>query len=113
DHTITEIPETGTALITGGKNSRGMALMSSTTTQSSGATVTTDKTDYQPGDTVHITGTNWQAGETVQLTIHRDNGTPDDILTATSDAQGNIQNSDLLIVDSDIGVTFLLSALGL
>jgi hypothetical protein len=113
DHTITEIPETGKALITGGKSSRGMALMSSTTTQSSSATVTTDKTDYQPGDIVHMSGTNWQPGETVQLTLHRDNGTPDEILTAPVEPDGTFQNSELLIVDSDIGVTFLLNALGL
>ena len=115
DHTITEIPETGTALITGGKSSRGMTLMSSTTTSSSGATVTTDKTDYAPGETVIISGTGWAPAETVELRLHRDeqDQANDTLLSAVAHANGEIQNSEYLVQQTDLGVSFLLTATGL
>ena len=112
DHTITEIPAKDTALITGGKSSRGVTLMSSSTMPSSGATVTTNKTDYRPGETVLISGTGWSAGETVRLTLRRDNDTSDTVLSAVADADGNISNSDFAVQESDLNVVFLLSGAG-
>jgi hypothetical protein len=113
-HTITEIPLTGTALIAGGKSSGGMTLMSATTTSSSSATVTTDETDYAPGETVIISGTGWLAGETVELRLHRDEQDPsaDTLLSALADENGEIQNSEYVCQESDLGVTFLLTATG-
>ena len=112
DHTITEIPERGTALITGGKSSRGATLMSTSTTSSSGATVTTNKTDYAPGETVVISGSEWLAGETVRLILHRDNDTPDTVLSAVAGADGKISNSDYVVQASDLNLAFLLTAVG-
>ncbi|MFY9611832.1 MAG: PxKF domain-containing protein [Blastocatellia bacterium] len=112
DHTLTEIPESGTALISGGINSSSEILTSATTLDSSTATVTTDKTDYSPGETVVITGTNWQPDETVQLTLHRDNDAPDTVLSALADQDGNISNSVYVVQESDLDVTFLLTAIG-
>ena len=112
EHTITEIPETFSTLVTGGISGNGITLMSAMTTSSSSATVTTDRTDYQPGDTVIIAGANWQAGETVQLTLHRDNDTLDTVLTAFADQDGNISNSDYVVQESDLNVAFLLTAVG-
>jgi hypothetical protein len=112
EHTITEMPETFSALVTGGLSSSGTTLMSTMTTSSSSATVTTDKTDYQPGETVIISGTNWQAGETVQLTLHRDNDTPDTVLSAVADPEGNISTSEYVVQESDLNVSFLLTAVG-
>lgn len=112
EHTITEIPETLSTLVTGGISSSGLTLMSAMTTSSSSATVTTDRTDYQPGDTVIIAGANWQSGETVQLTLHRDNDTLDTVLTTVADQDGNISNSDYVVQESDLNVAFMLTAVG-
>jgi HYR domain len=123
DHTITELPSSdggsggtgwssGGVIITGGISGSGQVLGTTASLESSSATVTTDKTDYQPGDTVIITGTNWQAGETVELTLHRDNETPDTVLSAVADADGNIQNAEYLVQQTDLGVVFLLTAIG-
>jgi hypothetical protein len=112
EYSMTEIPETFSALVTGGINGSGTTLTSTMTTLSSSATVTTNKTDYQPGETVMITGTNWQPGETVQLTLHRDNDTPDTVLTSVSDQDGNISNFDYVVQESDLNVAFLLTAVG-
>ena len=112
EHTITDLPDALSTLVTGGISSSGATLISTMTTSNSSATVTTDKTDYQPGETVIISGTNWQAGETVQLTLHRDNNTPDTVLTAVADQEGNISNSEYLVQESDLNVAFLLTAVG-
>ena len=112
DHTLTEIPESRIALIAGGIDSGGKTLSSMAALESSGATVTTDKTDYSPGETVIITGANWQSGETVLLTLHRDNHTPDTMLSTLTDADGSISNSDYVIQETDLDVTFLLTAVG-
>ena len=113
DYTLTDIPESGIALVTGGLDSHGTTLGTMAALESSGATVTTDETDYSPGETVVISGTNWEGGETVRLTLHRDNDTPDTLLSALADADGNISNSDYIVQQSDLDVTFLLTAVGL
>ena len=112
EYSITELPETFSALVTGGISGSGTTLASTMRIASSSATVTTNKTDYQPGETVLIIGTNWQPGEIVQLTLHRDNDTPDTVLTSVSDQDGNISNSDYVVQESDLNVAFLLSAVG-
>ncbi|MEK6320345.1 MAG: HYR domain-containing protein [Acidobacteriota bacterium] len=112
EHTLTDMPKAGEAVVAGGKSGAGKVLKSVVILSSSGATVTTDKTDYVPGETAIITGSGWFVGETVKLTLHRDNGTDDTILTAVADADGNFTNSEYVIQDSDLGVTFLLTAVG-
>jgi len=112
-YSLTEIPELNQALATGGTGTSGKFRTTSALFATSAAAVTTDKTDYVPGQTVIITGTGWQPGETVNLNIHRDTNTPPDtVLTAAADALGNIQNSDYVVQDYDLGVTFLLTATG-
>jgi hypothetical protein len=77
------------------------------------ATVTTDKTDYQPGDTVTITGTGWAPGEKINMLLHADPTTHEDInLSSVADENGNFANTDYVVQDSDLGVTFLLTATG-
>jgi hypothetical protein len=112
DYSLTEVSQLNQALIAGGANTRGQVLNSAFALSSSPATVTTDKTDYEPGETVIITGSNWQAGETVQLTIHRDNGAPDTLLSAVADVSGSFQNSQFVVPESDLGVTYVLTAVG-
>ena len=112
-YSLTEIPELNQALAAGGAKTSGQLKTTAALFTSSAATVTTDKTDYSPGETVIITGTGWQPGETVNLNIHRDtNEPPDTVLTAVADASGNIQNSEYVVLQSDLGVTFLLTATG-
>ncbi|MFY9607973.1 MAG: kelch repeat-containing protein, partial [Blastocatellia bacterium] len=117
EHTITELPGSGGTLggviVTGGISGGGKVLGTMAALESSPATVTTDKTDYQPGDIVIITGTGWQPGEMVDLNVHRDNNQPPDTLyTAVADENGNIMNEEMVVQESDLGVTFLLTATG-
>ena len=115
EYTLTDTPEAGTAMVAGGASSKGKVLKSVMTVMSSGATVTTDKTDYHPGETVVITGTGWQSGETVELRIHRDGTDPstDVLLSAEADSNGDIQNSEFVILNTDLGLSFLLTARGI
>jgi hypothetical protein len=116
EYTITELPgsggTSGGVIVTGGVSGSGKVLRTMAALESSPATVTTDKTDYQPGDTVIISGTGWEPGETVQLTLHRDNGTEDTVLSAVAGQDGNISNSEYEVQESDLDVTFLLTAVG-
>jgi hypothetical protein len=83
-------------------------------TVSNGQTVTTDKSDYQPGETVIISGTGWMPGETVQLYIEKEPPVTDPFtLFATADADGNILNTEYVVQEIDLGVTFTLTATGL
>jgi hypothetical protein len=112
-YSLTEIPESNQAIAVGGVNSTGAPQPTAVLFSASSAIVTTDKTDYAPGETVVITGSGWQPGETVDLNVHRDNNNPPDtLLTAVADADGNFQNSDLVVQQTDLGVTFLLTATG-
>jgi hypothetical protein len=112
DYSLTEIPQSGGAVVAGGRNSSGSVLKTAVIMTSSSATVTTDKTDYLPGETVIITGTGWLAGETVALLLDRDNDAPDQFLYATVDQNGEFTNRELVIQDSDLYVIFLLTATG-
>jgi hypothetical protein len=80
---------------------------------SGGALVKTDKADYAPGETVTITGSGWQANETVKLTLHMDPlRDADTELTATADGNGNFTNTDFAPGQYDVGVRFVLTAIG-
>jgi len=79
----------------------------------SGALVKTDKDDYPPGMTVVITGSGWGPNETVKLSLHMDPlRDADTELTATADGSGNFTNTDFAPSDYDVGVRFVLTALG-
>ena len=82
--------------------------------QLSAQTVTTNKTDYLPGETVLITGSGWTAGETVNLVIEHQIFTehPDEYLTAVANTNGTISNNEYVILEWDLGETFLLTATG-
>jgi hypothetical protein len=80
------------------------------------ATVTTDRSDYPPGTTVVITGSGWLPGETVELTLHEvleEPVHPDLVLYAVADQNGTFVNSEFAPDDHDVGVTFILTAVGL
>ena len=110
---MTELPGTNMAILVGGLSSGGALQQRAVLFSSSSATVTTDKSDYMPGETVIITGTGWLPGETVNLNVHRDNNQPPDTLyTAVADANGNIENSEMVVQESDLGNTFVLTATG-
>ncbi|MDQ5857382.1 MAG: immunoglobulin domain-containing protein, partial [Acidobacteriota bacterium] len=112
-YTLTELPGANTAILIGGLTAAGAPQQRAVLFSSSSATVTTDKTDYAPGETVTITGTGWLPGETVTLNIHRDtNNPPDTVLSAVADLTGNITNSEYVVQEYDLGVTFLLTATG-
>ena len=97
--------------LVGGATPAAASLTDKVLLDACGATVTTDKTDYQPGDTVIISGQGWQAGDTVSLLIHPDPQTHPDIpLTAFVASDGSFLNSDYVVQDSDLGVSFLLTA---
>lgn len=112
EHSLTDMSGSSEALLAGGRNGAGTVLKSAIILSSSGATVTTDKTDYVPGEAVTITGSGWLPGETVQLTLQRDIGADDTLLTAEVDQEGRFTNSDYVIRDSDLNVTFVLTAVG-
>jgi hypothetical protein len=79
----------------------------------SGAIVKTDRDDYAPGETVRISGTGWQAGEQVKLSLHMDPLRDSDTeLTATADGAGNFTNTEFSPATYDVGVRFVLTALG-
>ncbi|MGH7805110.1 MAG: PxKF domain-containing protein [Candidatus Binatia bacterium] len=76
--------------------------------------VLSDKTDYQPGETVTIAGADWAPGEAVELYLQVDPKThADQQFIATADAFGDFVNRDYVVQEEDLGVTFLLRALGL
>ncbi|PTN04627.1 putative repeat protein (TIGR01451 family)/predicted secreted protein (Por secretion system target) [Mangrovibacterium marinum] len=76
-------------------------------------TVTTDKADYLPGETVTISGTNWLPGETVLLVLEKEPPVTDPVvLSAVADENGDISNSEYVVLQEDLGVTFTLTATG-
>jgi Immunoglobulin domain/Galactose oxidase, central domain len=112
DYSLTELEESGKALLVGGTDGSGRVLGSVVLLSSSAATVTTDQTDYSPGDLVAISGGGWQSGETIRLTLHRDNGEPDTIMEATADPTGAFEGAHYVVRENEGGVTFLLTAEG-
>jgi cysteine-rich repeat protein len=78
-----------------------------------GVGVTTDKSDYQPGDVIVLTGTGWQPGEAVSMVLSVDPQMhPDVSLSSVADDSGSFTNTDYIVQDSDLGVTFTLTATG-
>jgi len=111
-HTITEVPQSGKAVVLGGVNGEGSALDSAVILNSSNATVTTDRLDYQPGDNATISGTGWQAGETVNIILHEDPHTHTERrVAAVADADGNFAAA-YLVEAHDINVKFIIGAKG-
>jgi trimeric autotransporter adhesin len=105
--TLDAVGQTGTSQ--GGQ----VVLLTMEAGNASGATVKTDKDDYGPGETVTIAGGGWQAGEEVKLSLHMDPlRDADTELSATADGNGNITNTDFSPATYDIGVRFVLTAVG-
>ena len=67
DHTLTEAPGSGRAVVAGGVDKNGQVSNAVSILASSPATVSTEQADYAPGERVTITGSGWQPGETVTL----------------------------------------------
>lgn len=85
----------------------------SATPLADGPKVTSDKPDYYPGEVVTLTGTGWKPGELVTMVMVVNPLTHKDVtLTAIADANGNFKNSDYVVQQSDLGVTFHLAATG-
>jgi VCBS repeat-containing protein len=98
---------------TGTSQGGQVVLLTMEAGNAAGATVKTDKADYPPGTTVVITGSGWQAGETVNLTLHMDPlRDADTQLTATADGNGSFTNTQFAPGDYDVGVRFVLTAVG-
>jgi len=75
--------------------------------------VTSDKPDYHPGEVVTLAGTGWKPGELVTIVMVVNPVTHQDVtLTAVADANGNFTNSDYMVQQSDLGVTFHVAATG-
>ncbi len=78
-----------------------------------GATITSDKPDYHPGEIVTLTGSGWNPGELVTIVMAVDPITHKDVtLTSLADANGQFKNSNYLVQQSDLGVTFHVLATG-
>jgi hypothetical protein len=100
-------------VVAGGTNKSGQPSTKVTLLSTPAAWVTTDKTDYAPGQRVTVTGGGFAAGEMVTLLFERNpETTPSTTMTTTADANGGISNSDYVCLDTDAGVTFLLTATG-
>ena len=98
---------------TGTSQGGQVVLLTMEAGNSSGATVKTDQDDYAPGTTVVITGAGWQANEVVELTLHMDPlRDADTELTATADAGGTFTNTEFAPAAYDVGVRFVLTAVG-
>jgi hypothetical protein len=98
---------------TGSSQGGQVILLTMEAGNTSAAVVRTDKDDYAPGQTVTITGSGWQAGETVKLTLHMDPLRDSDTeLTATADGSGNFTNTSFAPAEYDVGVRFVLTAVG-
>jgi hypothetical protein len=90
---------------------------SSSTSNTSVATVATDKDDYAPGEYVIITGSGWEPGERVNFTFE-ETPKPETCVNshdnhAIADANGNIYYDGFLIKINHLGVHFVLTATGL
>ena len=77
------------------------------------ATLTSDKPDYHPGETVTLYGTGFQPGEAVTMVLVDTPANHDPVyLTAVADDAGNFTNSSYVVQESDLGVTFTVTATG-
>lgn len=98
---------------TGTSQGGQVVLLTMEAGNASGATVRTDKNDYSPGETVTITGAGWESGESVRITLHMDPlRDADTELSATADGNGNIVNTEFAPAEYDVGVRFVMTAVG-
>jgi uncharacterized repeat protein (TIGR01451 family) len=86
-------------------------LALATASTASGAVLTTDKDDYVPGDTLRLAGWNWQPGDTIDFHLDEEpqNHPPVD-WTVAADVDGRFWDSTYVVQESDLGVTFALTA---
>jgi hypothetical protein len=113
--TITELPRSNQALVTGGVDSTGAFLDSASTLNSSAATVTTDKLDYAPGTPVIVSGSGWQPNEVVTIMFHEDPHVVTEnphTFTVQADASGNFVCQEYAPEELDKGIAFILAAKG-
>src|ERR1041385_9398820 len=93
---------------------RGLAHVpsfSSATTTASGATFTTDKDDYAPGDTLKLAGGGWQAGDSLDILLDETPQNHPPVSWAVGvDSSGRFRDSSYVVRESDLGVTFALTA---
>src|SRR5215813_6438831 len=72
-----------------------------------------DMSDYAPGNRVTLKGSLWMPGETVAITIHEIDGPDVDVLsTSAADSTGNFSNGGFFTNEQDLGVHFLVTAVG-
>jgi hypothetical protein len=109
-------PSDGTPVSQDARGGRTTRLVLLTTAGEPGAplaTVITDREDYPPGDTVVVTGTGWEPGEVVSMLLHEEPAVHSDrTLTAVADSAGNIFNDSFVLGEDDLGVRFVLTAVG-
>jgi hypothetical protein len=101
----------GVLMVAGGTDASGNAL---NTTKAYGfPTVQTDQSDYPPGTPVTITGSGWKPGQTVTLQLvesplFNTHGP----FAVVADANGNIFDSSFVTDEHDVGIMFVLTAVG-
>ena len=88
-----------------------MPVALATASTPSGAEFTTDKDDYMPGDTLRLSGTGWQPGDSLDIHLDEEpqNHAPLDWMVGV-DENGRFQDSSYIVQESDLGVTFALTA---
>ena len=78
-----------------------------------GAAIETNLDDYQPGGTVSLVGRGWAPNETVHLVMTEDPDTHADISQdIQADGTGAFSVDFYVVQESDLGVTFTLTATG-
>jgi hypothetical protein len=82
-----------------------------TATNGEGLSITTDKDDYAPGDTVHFTGAGWQPGDTLDIVLTDDPQSHEPHRWwVLIDGSGGFHDSTYVVDETDLGVTFTLTA---
>lgn len=79
------------------------------------ATIKTDKDDYAPGEIVTITGGGWEADDSVMFTlteVNNPNPHPPRVWFLTADAAGNVFDNSFYPEEHDLGIRFMLTAVG-
>jgi len=79
----------------------------------SAPTITSDKPDYHPGERVTLTGTGWAPHEVVTIIMTVEPLTHGPVtLMSMSDRYGRFANSDYVVQQADLDVTFYVTATG-
>ena len=103
------VPAVGQVLISGGLDISGTPLALSEIFAY--PTIRTDKSDYPPGSPVTIYGAGWTPGETVAIQI-QETDSDDTWLSDTADSNGSFTDTSFNILDTEVGVKFLMTATG-